>query len=261
MNTVQELFDLEGKTALVTGGAGHLGSAISRALAESGASVAVASRNLERCRDLASQLGGKSISLRLDIGSEASIRETIDAAAAQLGRLDILVNCAYSGPRPDLETATAGEFDEALHLALTSYFVASQQAARHMRRNGGGSIVQIGSVFGMVGSYPDLFIGTSSNSPPTYHAAKGGLLHLTRYLAVYWAPERIRVNSISPGPFPMLEGLQERAEYYQKVCEKIPMKRFGEAWEIKGAALFLCSDASTYVTGHNLVVDGGWTAW
>ena len=202
MKTVQELFDLSGKSALVTGGAGHLGSAIAKALAEAGASVAVASRNLDNCRTVAAELGPKALALRLDIGDEESVRGTIDAVAAHFGRLDVLVNCAYNGPRPDLDQATGADFDEALHLTVTTYFVASQQAARHMRQQGGGSIIQIASIFGFVSSDPAVV-----NSPPTYHAGKGGLVHLTRYMAVYWAPDRIRVNCISPGPFPTPGGL------------------------------------------------------
>jgi len=256
MRTVKELFDLTGRVALVTGGAGHLGRAISEGLAEAGATVAVASRNLERCREVAERLGPRSLALALEMGNEESMRGTVDKVAAHFDRLDILVNCAYSGPRSDLESATGQEFDEALHLTITSYFLASQQAARHMRRNGGGSIIQIASIFGVVASSPELF-----ESPPAYHAGKGGLVHLTRYMAVYWAPDQIRVNTISPGPFPPAASLKEKADYYRKIAANSPMKRLGQAWEIKGAALFLASDASSFVTGHNLVVDGGWTAW
>jgi gluconate 5-dehydrogenase len=256
MKTLRELFDLTGRSALVTGGAGHLGSAIARALAEAGANVAVASRNVDNCKAVAAELGPNSLALPLDIGNEDTIRGTIDAVASHFGRLDVLVNSAYSGPRPDLESATGKDFDEALHLTITAYFVASQQAVRHMRRNGGGSIIQIASIFGMVSSYPDVV-----NSPPTYHAGKGGLVHLARYLAVYWAPDQIRVNCISPGPFPTAAGLKEKADYYRGMSEQVPMKRLGRDWEIKGAAVFLASEASSFMTGHNLVLDGGWTAW
>ena len=134
MRTVQELFDLSGQAALVTGGAGLLGTAISESLAEAGARVAIASRNLDHCQETARKTRPRPIwGLQLDIGSEASNRDVVDEVAERFGRLDILVNCAYTGPRPEIDVATADEFDEALHLSITAYFVASQQAARHMR--------------------------------------------------------------------------------------------------------------------------------
>ncbi len=261
MKTVQQLFDLSGQAALVTGGAGLLGTAISEALAEAGARVAIASRNLDHCQETARQLGSDHLGLQLDIGSEASNRGVVDEVAQRFGRLDILVNCAYSGPRPDIEEATADEFDEALHLSITAYFVTSQQAVRHMRAQGKGSIIQIASMYGVVGSYPEVYEGTGGGSPPTYHAGKGGLVHLTRYMAVYWAKDGIRVNAISPGPFPTPEGLRDEAEFYQRLAHKVPLQRVGEPWELKGATVFLASEASSYVTGQNLMVEGGWTIW
>ena len=259
--TVPQLFDLTEKIALVTGGAGHLGTAMSEALAEAGASVAVASRNLDNCRALAGRLGTQHLGLKLDINSEESLRETVNRTAQHFGRLDVLVNCASSGPPTDLDEATGDEFDKALHLSITAYFIASQQAARQMKQSGGGSINQIASMYGVVSSYPDVYIGSDINSPPTYHAGKGGVVHLTRYLAVHWARDNIRVNALSPGPFPRPGRFEAQPEFYEKLKEKVPMYRFGEPWELKGAIVFLASQASSFMTGQNLLVDGGWTAW
>ena len=130
-----------------------------------------------------------------------------------------------------------------------------------MRAAGGGSIIHIGSMYGIVGSYPQIYEGIDNTSPPAYHAAKGGLIHLVRYQAVYWANDNIRVNCISPGPFPRPIQHAGRVEFVQRLTDRVPLGRCGISWEIKGAVVFLASKASSFVTGHNLVVDGGWTIW
>jgi len=198
--------------------------------------------------------------LACDVSSEDSIRSMIDQAAAKWGRLDILVNNAYGGPAPDISDATADDFAEALRNGVTAYFVAAQQARTHMGK-AGGSIINIASMYGMVASYPPVYEGVPFNSPPNYHAVKGGVIHLTRHLAVYWAKEKIRVNAISPGAFPPGRVRKASPEFVNRLPEKVPMGRLGEPHEMKGAVAYLASDASSYVTGHNVVVDGGWTVW
>lgn len=262
MPSVQELFDLSGKVALVTGGAGWLGTAMSEALAEAGARVAVASRNVDHCQALVDRLPGEGhLALALDVQSEVSIRSVIDEIAARCGRFDMLVNNAYNGRAPDIDDATADDFQVSFMGGLTSYFVAAQQAARHMRNTGGGAIVNIASMYGMVASYPDAYTGFPVNSPPTYHALKGGVIHLTRHLAVYWAKDNIRVNAISPGPFPPPRVADALPEFVDRLKTKCPTGRLGQPEEIKGAVVYLASPAASYVTGHNLVIDGGWTVW
>ncbi|HOX39597.1 MAG TPA: SDR family oxidoreductase [Candidatus Brocadiia bacterium] len=280
--TIRKLFDLTGRVALVTGGAGYLGRAMSSALAEAGARVVIASRNIAHCREAAAALdaisasvgsGAGHIAMQLDIDDEQAIRERIDEAVARAGRLDILINNAYGGPHPDIENATSEDFQKAFRTGLTSCFVASQQAHRHMKSqphvgaagvgatSGCGSIINIASMYGMVASYPDAYAGLPVNSPPNYHALKGGLIHLTRHLGVYWAPDGVRVNAISPGPFPHEKLKGDMPEFIRRLEGKCPMGRMGLPHELKGAALFLASDASSYVTGQNIVVDGGWTSW
>jgi NAD(P)-dependent dehydrogenase (short-subunit alcohol dehydrogenase family) len=261
-STIQQLFDLSDRVAIVTGGAGWLGTAMSEALAEAGARVVVASRTPEKCQALVDRLPGDHVALEVDITDEASIRSTIDHAAQRMGRIDILVNNAYAGRGPNIDEATAEDFDVSLTGGVTSYFVAAQQTARHMRtQGGGGSIVNIGSMYGMVASYPSVYVDTEVNSPPNYHAVKGAVLHLTRHLAAYWAAEGIRVNAISPGPFPKDDAPQITPEFRRRLEEKVPLGRLGRPDEMKGAVVYLASDAASYVTGHNLVIDGGWTAW
>lgn len=259
--TLKELFDLTGKVALVIGGTGYLGKAMCEALAEAGARVAIGSRSQERADATVEGLPGGSdwhLGLVCDMADERSTRQGVDQAAEHFGRLDILVNSTAGPRRVDIETAGKPDFDYSLAVNLTGPFIASQQAAVHMRSVGGGSIIHIGSMYGMVGSYPQMFEGLKMTMSPTYHASKGGLIHLTRYQAVYWARHKIRVNCLSPGPFPPPT---RDPEFLRRLAERVPLGRNGLPWELKGAVVFLASEASSFVTGHNLVVDGGWTAW
>jgi NAD(P)-dependent dehydrogenase (short-subunit alcohol dehydrogenase family) len=261
MPTLHELFSLEGRVALVTGGAGYLGRAMSEALAELGARVVIASRNVERCLQVAAQLGENHLALELDISSAESIRRVVDEIISLTGRIDVLVNNAYSGPLKRIENATEEDFAQSLANGVTSYFIAAQSCWRFMREHGGGSIINVASMYGMVGSYPDVYEGTEGCSPPNYHAAKGAVIQLTRHLAVYWAKDGVRVNCISPGPFPHPETAEKIPKMVERLKTKSPMGRMGMPWEVKGAVALLASEAGSYITGHNLVVDGGWTAW
>jgi gluconate 5-dehydrogenase len=261
--STQALFGLKEKVAVVTGGAGHLGTAICEALADAGAHVVIASRSLDKCQGLADRLSETSecLAIQCDVSDESSIRSTIDQAAARWNRLDILVNNAYSGPNPDIPDMTADDFAVALRNGVTAYFIAAQQSRLHMLTTGGGSIINVASMYGMVASYPPVYEGIPFNSPANYHAVKGGVIHLTHHLAAYWAKDKIRVNAISPGAFPAPRVQNASPEFMDRLCEKVPMGRIGQPDEMKGATLFLASEASSYVTGHNLVVDGGWTVW
>ncbi|MCP4812568.1 MAG: SDR family oxidoreductase, partial [Planctomycetaceae bacterium] len=141
----------------------------------------------------------------------------------------------------------------------TGYFLLARRFREHVVQRGvPGNIVMLGSMYGMVASYPDAYADVCAASSVAYHALKGGVIHMTRHLAIYWADDQVRVNCLSPGPFPNENAPQEMVA---RLCSKSPMKRMGAPHELKGAVLFLASDASSYVTGQNLVVDGGWTSW
>jgi gluconate 5-dehydrogenase len=261
--TIQDLFNLQGKVALLTGAAGWLGSAMSRALAEAGATLAVTSREGERAAAFAATLPGSGhIGLGFDQGATGSIPGVVEEVLLQLGRIDILVNNAYGGAAPSIENATAEDFDRAYHTGVTAYFLLARQVAGHLRsRNAPGSIINIASMYGVVASYPDAYTGLPVNSPPNYHGLKGGLVHLTRHLAVYWARDNIRVNAISPGPFPTAKTQSSLPEFIQRLDQKVPMGRMGRPEELKGLVVLLASEAGSYITGQNILVDGGWTAW
>ena len=260
--SVPELFDLSGRTALVTGGCGHLGGALCRALAEAGAAVVVAGRSEERAAAFAGTLpapgGARHHGVALDQLDPDCLSAGFDAAVTRAGRLDVLVNNGHEALAADWSAVTAAEFNRQLANA-TGYFLLARLLREHLvERRAGGSIVMLGSMYGQVGSYPDAYEGICPASPVAYHTLKGGLLQMTRHLAVYWAGDGIRVNSLSPGPFP-----SERAPAAMtaRLCEKLPMRRMGRPEELKGALLLLASDAGSFITGQNLVVDGGWTAW
>jgi NAD(P)-dependent dehydrogenase (short-subunit alcohol dehydrogenase family) len=261
--TIHDLFNLQGKVALLTGAAGWLGSVMSRALAEAGAMLAVTSRSGERAAEFAATLpGGGHIGLEFDQGDAGSIPGLVHEVVERLGRIDILVNNAYGGTAPSIESATAEDFDRAYHTGVTAYFLLAREVADHLRSRGApGSIINIASMYGVVASYPDAYTGLPVNSPPNYHGLKGGLVHLTRHLAVYWAKDNIRVNAISPGPFPTDKTQERLPEFIQRLDQKVPMGRMGRPEELKGLVVLLASEAGSYITGQNILVDGGWTAW
>lgn len=258
---VNQLFSLRGKVALITGATGYLGSAMVDALAEAGASVVVSSRKLDSAKAVADRLpradGATHHAIAIDQTDEASIQSGFASAIAQAGKVDILINNGHQPIGKDWRTVTGDEFTKQLSNA-TGYFLLARLLRDHaVERKSSASIVTLGSMYGVVGSYPDAYDGFVA-SPVAYHALKGGIVQMTRHLAVYWAGDGVRVNCLSPGPFPQ-SGAPE--VLVDRLKAKSPMKRMGKPEELKGAVVFLASDASSYMTGQNLIIDGGWTAW
>ncbi len=256
------LFDLSDRVALLTGASGHLGSAFADALAEAGANVVCASRELERARAVADRLttdrGNRHFAVQLDQTDESSLNAGFDAAATAAGKIDILVNNGHAGDTHDLTDVDEAQFNRVLANA-TGYFLLARRLRDHVvERDSPGSVVMIGSMYGVVGSYPDAYEDVCPASPVSYHTLKGGVIHQTRHLAVYWAKDQVRVNCLSPGPFPSEKA---PAEMVERLKKKSPMGRMGRPEELRGALLYFASDAGSYTTGQNLVVDGGWTAW
>ena len=259
---VKGLLSLRGKVALITGATGHLGSAMAAALAEAGAAVVVSSRKLEEARAVAARLPPPPEvthhAVEIDHTDEASVLSGFAAAVAAAGRIDVLINNGHEPLASDWRTVTADQFDRQLRNA-TGYFLLARALRDHVVvRGAGGSVVMVGSMYGVVGSYPDAYEGTSAASPVAYHALKGGIVQMTRHLAVYWARDGVRVNCLSPGPFPRESA---PAEMVERLKRKSPLGRMGRPEELKGPVVFLASDASSYMTGQNLLIDGGWTAW
>ncbi len=254
MRPLRELGDLTGRRALVAGGAGHVGRAAVDALRELGAHVAIC--------DLEDRPDGAQW-IRADLAEEAEARRAMRVALEQLGGLEILVHCAalvgtaeLDGWAVPFERQSVEAWRRALDVNLTSAFVLAQEAAPALGRSGHGSVILFGSIYGLAGPDPSLYDGTAMENPAAYGASKGGLLQLTRHLATVLAPE-IRVNAISPGG---VERGQPK-EFQERYRTRTPLRRMATEEDLKGAVAFLASDLSSYVTGHNLVVDGGWTAW
>ena len=273
--TVQQLFDLTGRVAIVTGGAGLLGKQYSEALLEAGANVVIASRTLANCQAWADELNTyaatlpgwqernpaqAALALSLDVTDPESCSKMVAATIEHFGQVDILVNNAYARgvPAPP-EELTPEAWRTWIDAGLSGAFYCAQAAAKPMLAQGSGSIINISSMYGVVGTdvriYPP---GMPVNASAAYGAIKGGLINLTRSLAVVWAPQGVRVNCISPGGFP---STTIGTEFYEGFVNKVPLNRMGSRNDLKGAVVFLASDAAAYVVGHNLLVDGGWTAW
>lgn len=266
--TVQELFDLTGKVALVTGGARNLGRDMATALAEAGADVAITSRSLESAqqaaREIAADTGRRVVGFACDVRFEDSVITMVDAVLAEFGRIDILVNNAgnvVSTPQNALlEQRPLEEWEFTVGVNMTGVFLCSKHVvAKCMKPRRSGVIINIGSVAGMTGKDRRVYEGTPMGGVTIdYAAAKGGVINMTREMACYLAQYNIRVNCISPGGFwrAQPESFVERYSYL------VPMGRMGQdGKEMKGPVVFLASEASSYVTGINLVVDGGMTAW
>lgn len=268
MSEVSELFDLQGKVAIVTGGAGRLGSQMSDALAEAGAHVVIVGRNASRCQEKSTQLSAEyneALAFAVDVTIPASVQAMTDAVETRFGRIDVLVNAAYSGEHTTFEEMTMQGFESAIRGGLTSTFLCCQAVSRVMKTAGQGVIVNVGSIYGIVSPDQRIYGEVGNNSPCNYGAAKAGVIQFTRFLATYLAPHHIRVNCLTPGGF-YNDAAAEQDPSYKEVfahnfSARTPLARMGNKTDLKGAIVFLASNASDYMTGHNLVVDGGWTAW
>lgn len=258
-------FSMCARTVLVTGATGHLGSAMSVALAGAGARVLVNGRSPSRVSALVSEIrasGGAAETFAFDITNV----EQAHAALARLdGPLHVLVNNAYLGGAGNLQTAGAQAYRDSFEVgvvAVHGLLQASMQALKKaVRECGDASVINMASMYGMVSPDPRIYDSPTVANPPFYGAAKGALLQLTRYAACELGPIGIRVNSISPGAFPSEAVRTSSPDFISRLSARIPLGRPGRAEEIVGPLLFLASPASSYVNGANLVVDGGWTSW
>jgi gluconate 5-dehydrogenase len=250
---VKKLFDLSGRVVLVTGGSIGLGRQMAEGLAEMGANVVLCARKKERCEQAAQelrQLGVKTLALGCDVKNPDQVQEVVRETMAQFRRIDILINNAGTSWGAPVEEMRLEHWNKVIETNLTGTFLFSQAAGKVMVEQRRGKIINIASVAGLRGAPPEFqAIG--------YHASKGGVIAFTKDLACKWGVHNIQVNAIAPGWFPthMSEVVIEKNR--EVFLRKIPLGRFGSEHDLKGAAVFLASDASDFVTGHVLVVDGG----
>ena len=267
MKSIAELMNLTGRSAIITGGTGHIGGAVAGALAELGAAVSILDLDADACQkkvdSLAQQGSPKGVALPCDLLDERATRLALQKGIESMGGLDILVHCAAYGGTTNVpgwavpfEQQTVQAWDQGMRVNLTSCLVMVQEAQEALAANSHGSVIFFGSTYGLVGPDFRLYQDTDMANPPGYAASKGGVLQLTRYLATVLAPA-IRVNSITPGG--VIRGQPEA--FQQRYVFRTPMGRMATEQDLKGAVAYLATDMSQYVTGHNLVVDGGWTAW
>ncbi len=273
MSDLAKLFDLNGRVAIVTGGAGLLGFEFSQTLAQAGAGVWVADLDIDAAQQKASEIRGQrgeATAAHLDVTSLESVQNLVTTVLAQSGRIDILINSAALDPKFDPHSCAShsGAFEDypldlwqqALDVNLTGAMLCCQAVSQPMLAQGSGVIINIASIYGLAA--PDQRLYQSKGKPPQFKPAyytvtKAGILGLTKYLAAYYAGKNIRVNAITPGG--VFNNHEE--DFVQRYSARAVIGRMAEKDEMNGALLFLASDASQYMTGANVVVDGGWTTW
>ena len=267
-----ELFSLANKVVVVTGGAGLLGQVFCQALVDVGAHVAIVDLNLESAETVAKRINKSEaqrvIAVGSDITSPESVTQMVANVVKQLGRIDVLVNNAASkGSSLDaffesFEDYSLKTWREVMSVNIDGLFLVAQAVGKQMKKQGGGSIIQTSSIYGVVAPDQRIYEGSEYNgrpinTPAVYSASKSAVNGLTNYLATYWASSEIRVNSLTPGGI----ASGQNSEFNKKYSNRVPLGRMGEATELVGALIYLASDASSYVTGQNLIVDGGLSAW
>ena len=268
MNTIKKIkniFNLKGKNILIIGGGGYLGFAMSEGLVEMGANVIIASRNKKNIKSkielLNSKFENKSEFLQLDISSSKSIDNFYTKLTRKYKKINVLINCAWNGKKNTLESITNEDWDNDIDISLSSTFKITKKIIPMLKKTN-GKIINIASMYGHVA--PDYRIYENNSNianPPSYGAAKAGVIQLTRYLSSFLAPFKINVNSISPGAFPFKKIQIKFPGFIKKLKKKTPLNRIGAPEDLKGVVVLLSSNSGNYITGQNFCVDGGWSVW
>ena len=249
---------LKGKVAIITGGAHGMGAEEARLFAREGAKVVIADIREEDSRKVEAEIaeaGGEAMVVMLDVSQEDQWERAVAEVVAQFGKLDILVNNAGIGGSGETDFRSTESWDRLMDINAKGVFLGMKHAIPKMEKAGGGSIINISSIYGVVANDPTLYLGTDMKQPATYSFVKAGMINFTRYLANYYGKQGIRANCISPGGY--FDNQPEA--FVDEYTRRVPVGRMLDNEDIKGAVVYLASDASEYVNGHNLLVDGGWT--
>ena len=244
---------LENKVAIISGGSRGMGAFEAALFVQEGAKVIIGDVRDEEGRDLAKHIGSNAVYMHLDVTSERDWAAVVKEATDRYGKLDILVNNAGVSARGTIEETSVDDWDRVMGINSKGVFLGTRAAIPEMRKSGGGSIINISSQLGLVGM---------AESSPQYQSSKGAVRIFTKSAAIQYAPEGIRVNSVHPGPIvtPMTEARRSDSSVQQVMVSRIPLGRYGESEDVAYGVLYLASDESSFVTGSELVIDGGWTA-
>jgi len=255
-------FSLHERDIWVFGGAGYLGSAVVSQLAQMGARVLCVDLG-DRAAEAVQGMGlNDSVTpASLDAADTAAVERFVEDQTVTRGIPHGLVVMTYASTAKRFDDLTVADFDHANHGNLTATFALARAVGQRMAEQGRGSIVLFSSMYGSVSPDPSIYMAPMNPNPIEYGVGKAGIQQMARYLAVHWGKQGVRCNSISPGPFPNPTLQREKPEFIERLAQKVPLGRVGQASEIAGSVTFLLSDASSFITGQNLAVDGGWTSW
>lgn len=262
---MRDLFDLKGTSIVITGGGGHLGSSICRGLAAFGADIMIASRDGAACAELAksirSESGCRAESISSDITDTDSVRAMYEAAITAFGKIDVLIANAASSSMGYFDALDDAKWERGIEGTINSTARCIREVLPHMTKRGYGKIITVASMYGMVAPDPDVYRGDETiNNPACYGAGKAAVIQLTKYIASYYGSKGITANSVSPGPFPSRKVQDAHPDFVAELGSKTVLGRIGVPDELIGTMIFLSSRASSYITGQNIAVDGGWTS-
>jgi len=260
----EDLFNLKNKISVITGGDGYLGLSMSEALLEKDSRLYIlgnSTKNLQSAEKKLKRKGFKNFKiLKTDIAKNSDVQKQIQRIKKESGKIDVLINNAYFGSNGKIHEKTEKEWSNGIEGTINSVFRVTKSVLPIMKKQKEGSIINISSIYGSVSPDPSIYGNSGFDSPPEYGAGKAAIIQFTKYIATHYAKFGIRANCISPGAFPNKE-VQKNKKFINSVQKKIPLGRIGNPHELKGITIFLASNASNYITGQNIFVDGGWTVW